>query len=137
MIICSNEEEEKSHIISKLHSCRRPFSQIFDDEQCQDYLKAHFTGKVESLSSSTSQMQLVTASDVDYEKYVDIIILYYQILSNSYRLLQLMCKTGNITAIRNGKVPLHPTDGGAATGKDKWCREGLCHCSPPRTTSIP
>ena len=73
MIICSNEEEEKSHIISKLHSCRQPFSQIFDDEQCQDYLKAHFTGKVESLSSFTSQMQLVTASDVDYEKYINII----------------------------------------------------------------
>ena len=56
---------------------------------------------------------------------------------HSYRLLQLMCKTGDITAIRNGKVPLYPTDGGAAAGKDKRCREDLCHCSPPRTTSIP
>ena len=70
MIICSNEEEERSHIISKLHSHRRPFAQIYDTDQCQHYLKAHFTGQVESLSSFPSQMQLVTASEVDYERYV-------------------------------------------------------------------
>ena len=70
VIICSNEEEEKSHIISKLHTHRRPFAQIYDTDQCQRYLKAHFTGEVESLSCSPSQMQLVTASEVDYEKYV-------------------------------------------------------------------
>jgi hypothetical protein len=141
VIICSNEEEEKSHIISKLHSCRRPFSQICDTKQCRSYLKAHFTGQVESLSPSTSQMQLITASSVDYEKYVHITqcsMLPTLYPSNSYPLLkQLMCKTGDITAIRNGKVPLHPTDGGAVAGKNKRCREGLCHCSSPWTTSIP
>jgi hypothetical protein len=68
VIICSNEEEEKSHIISKLHSCRRPFAQKLDTDQCQGYLKAHFTGQVESLSSYSSQMQPVMASAVDHEQ---------------------------------------------------------------------
>ena len=76
VIICSNEEEEKSHIISKLHTHRRPFAQIYDTDQCQRYLKTHFTGEVESLSSSPSQMQLVTASEVDYEKYVHEIFFF-------------------------------------------------------------
>ena len=69
VIICSNEEEEKSHIISKLHSCRRPFAQKLDTYQCQHYLKAHFTGQVESLSPSySSQMQPAMASAVDREQ---------------------------------------------------------------------
>ena len=70
VIICSKEEEEKSHIISKLHNHRRPFAQIYDTDKCQSYLKDHFTGQVESLSSYPSQIQLVTASEVDYERYV-------------------------------------------------------------------
>ena len=88
VIICSNEEEEKSHIISKLHTHRRPFAQICDTDQCQSYLKDHFTGKVESLSYSPSQMQLVTAPDVDYEKYAVHIILslYY------YLVYTVICK---------------------------------------------
>ena len=69
VIICSNEEEEKSHIISKLHSCRRPFAQKLDEDQCKRYLKTHFTGQVESLSSSySSQMQPAMASAVDHEQ---------------------------------------------------------------------
>ena len=66
MIICSNEEEEKSHIISKLHSCKRPFAQTLDSEQCQHYLKTHFTGQV---CSESSQMQPAMASIVDHERY--------------------------------------------------------------------
>ena len=68
VIVCSNEEEEKSHIISKLHSCRRPFAQKLDTDQCQRYLKAHFTGQVESLSASYSQLQPAMASAVDHEQ---------------------------------------------------------------------
>ena len=86
VIICSNEEEEKSHIISKLHTHRRPFAQICDTDQCQSYLKDHFTGKVESLSYSPSQMQLVTAPDVDYEKYTVHIIL------SLYLVYAVICK---------------------------------------------
>ena len=82
VIICSNEEEEKSHIISKLHTHRRPFAQICDTDQCQRYLKNHFTGKVESLSYSPSQMQLVTAPDVDYEKYAVLISIIFSIVTN-------------------------------------------------------
>lgn len=68
VIICSNEEEEKSHIISKLHSCRRPFPLMLDSEQCQRYLKAHFIDQTES--DASSQSQPATASKVDHETLV-------------------------------------------------------------------
>ena len=66
VIICSNEDEEKSHIISKLHSHKRPFALTLDSEQCQHYLKTHFTGQV--CSSLSAQMQPAMASIVDHER---------------------------------------------------------------------
>ena len=65
VIICSNEEEEKSLIVLKLHNCRRPFAQVLDVEQCQHYLKSHFT--------ESTHLQPNTASSVDHEKCVDYI----------------------------------------------------------------
>ena len=61
-------EEETSHIISKLHSCRRPFALTIDTEQCKRYLKTHFTGQVDPVSSS--QIQPAMASNVDHERLV-------------------------------------------------------------------
>ena len=66
VIICSNEEEEKSHIISKLHNCRRPFALTLDTEQCQRYLTSHFTGQIESFNSSQNPPAM--ASNIDHEK---------------------------------------------------------------------
>lgn len=64
MIICSNEDEEKSHVITKLHSYRRPFPVTMDSEQCKRYLKAHFTRQVESAAYSL----IHPASEIDHEK---------------------------------------------------------------------
>ena len=46
---------------------------------------------------------------------------------------QILCSAGDITPIRNGKVPLHPAHGGAAADEHAEHGEGVCHCSPPWT----
>ena len=64
VIICSNENEEKSLIISRLHRCRRQFAEPKNDDQLKCYLKAHFTGQMKSRA-----LLAFAASSVDCEKY--------------------------------------------------------------------
>lgn len=42
VIICSSEEEEKSHLISKLHFYRRPYPAMLPDTKFAEYLMGHF-----------------------------------------------------------------------------------------------
>lgn len=64
VIICGNENEEKSLVISRLHRCRRQFAEPKNDDQFKGYLKAHFTGKMKSRA-----VHALAASSVDQEKY--------------------------------------------------------------------
>ena len=69
MIICSNEEEEKSHFISKLHLFRRHFVTRTDLQEYRRYLTEHFTSQIQIEESSTSQYGTNTsASVVDHER---------------------------------------------------------------------
>ena len=43
VVICSKEDEDKSHIISRLHTFRRPVVPSLDENECRKYLEAHFT----------------------------------------------------------------------------------------------
>ena len=61
MIVCSNENEEKSLIITKLHNCRRQFAEPTNDNQIKQYLKAHFTAYLKSMPSHAS------AASVDHD----------------------------------------------------------------------
>ena len=69
VIICGNENEEKSLIISRLHRCRRQFAEPKNGDQFKSYLKAHFTGKMKSRT-----LQAFAASSIDQEKYCYYII---------------------------------------------------------------
>lgn len=64
VIICSNENEEKSLIISRLHRCRRQFAEPKNDDQLKCYLKVHFTDQMKSRA-----LHALAASSVDHEKY--------------------------------------------------------------------
>lgn len=61
-IICSNEEESKSHFISKLHLFRRPFVPPTDIQRFKHYLASKFTRKPEEVDSV-----ITSAAVVDYE----------------------------------------------------------------------
>lgn len=65
VIVCSNENEEQSHIINKLHRYRRQFAEPANDEQMRLYLKSHLTDKA---------LNDFAASVVDHEKYIMIIL---------------------------------------------------------------
>ena len=71
VIICSNEEESKSHFISKLHLFRRPSVPPNDLQRFKHYLASKFIRKPKEVAESTSKA--TSASVVDYEKcvYVD------------------------------------------------------------------
>ena len=43
VVICSKEDEEKSHIIYQLHNFERPEVPKLDERRCKEYLKTHFT----------------------------------------------------------------------------------------------
>ena len=64
VIICSNEEEEKSHFISKLHLYRRPFIPKSDIQEYKKYLAIHFTHQ------TREQGNFFPASVMDFEQYV-------------------------------------------------------------------
>ena len=67
VIICSNEDEEKSFLISKLHLYKRQFVPQTDIQEFKNYLTIHFTKQ----SYKTSRHEAETlASVVDQEKYV-------------------------------------------------------------------
>lgn len=65
VIVCSNEEEEKSHFISKLHLFRRPFIPKNDLQEYQKYLAIHFTNQADDMAVQYSGC---SASSVDIEQ---------------------------------------------------------------------
>ena len=70
MVICSNHEEEKSHIISKLHLYRRPYGVPADIAKYQHYLKCHFVDEDQPLypqHQTRGSLSSVAASMVDPE----------------------------------------------------------------------
>ncbi len=71
VVICSNEEVDKCHIISRLHIYRRAVNPELKVESCRDYLQAHFVPPME-LDSRSIPMADLYASTVDPNKYVHI-----------------------------------------------------------------
>lgn len=71
VIICSNEEEEKSYLISKLYLYERPYVQTREIslKDFKDYLIIHFTKQVKKAKNNSSFYECL-ASTVDFEKYV-------------------------------------------------------------------
>lgn len=70
MIICSKEEEEKSHIISKLHLYRRLAAPSFTGDELKQYLVSHFVhpeGEEEGEELVEDSTELY-ASTVDLDK---------------------------------------------------------------------
>ena len=68
MIVCSNQDEDKSHIVSKLQIYRKQFV-IPKDASYRDYLKYHFTLSVDGTEYPTHQQGiLMNASAVDLDK---------------------------------------------------------------------
>ena len=67
VIICSNEDEDKSHLISRLSTHRKQFTTLHDVSKFQEYLKSHFTTPM-----PTHQRPIVTkgvaASTVDFDQ---------------------------------------------------------------------
>lgn len=78
VIICSNEEEEKSYFISKLHLFKRPYVTQKDVVEIKYYLLNHFTKQVQKSGKSSYDVANM-ASVVDCIKYVhyDIIIIFF------------------------------------------------------------
>ena len=68
VIICSDEYEDKSHIISRLSSHRQHFSALHSVAKYREYLKTHFTFL--PAHQSVRAKQQVAASLVDCEKWV-------------------------------------------------------------------
>ena len=66
MIVCSNQDEDKCHIISKLEMYRKQFM-MPKDENFRDFLKQHFT--ISEDSSIHQHGVLINASVVDPDKY--------------------------------------------------------------------
>ena len=68
VIICSNEDEDKSYMVSKLQLYRRPLTTVYSDQECALYLKNHFTTL--SRAQSEAPGQRIWASEVDLDKLV-------------------------------------------------------------------
>ena len=69
VIICSNEDEDKSHMVSKLQLYRRPLITVYSDREFAIYLKNHFTTSSQRAQSRTVG-QTTLASEVDPDKLV-------------------------------------------------------------------
>ena len=67
VIICSNEEEGKSHVISKLQFYRRPYSALPPDASFAEYLLGHFRRWPES-AFKKGLSRATVASVVDRDK---------------------------------------------------------------------
>lgn len=70
VIICSNEEEEKSNIIAKLQTYRRPYQGIKADGEFMEYLKSYFIPQTNLVDENGV---IVKAAAVDIDKY-DIVL---------------------------------------------------------------
>lgn len=68
MIICSSQDEEKSHIISKLHMYRRQYVP-FQVTGYQQYLHQHFVSEGVHDYQTVASSPQVMASEVDRERY--------------------------------------------------------------------
>ncbi len=69
MLICSNEEEDKSHIISRLHNFRRTVHPKLVVNDCRNYLKAHFVYHSDmEIDHQSLAMSDLYASTVDPDK---------------------------------------------------------------------
>ena len=69
VVICSNVDEEKSHIISKLSLFRRPFIQMHHEEKYKKYLKNHMVFGSKSIASGQSMQSMDSLGiTVDHEK---------------------------------------------------------------------
>ena len=68
VIICSNEDEDKSHMVSKLQLYRRPLTTVYSDQDFALYLKNHFISW--SRAQSCSSEREIWASEVDLDKLV-------------------------------------------------------------------
>lgn len=64
MVICSNNDEEKSPVISKLDLYNRAYSTL-DAEKFEIYLKSHFVKENQQLSQELQCVKDVPASAVD------------------------------------------------------------------------
>ncbi len=83
IILCSNEGEDRSHIISCLHANRRQFDTItYDDKQnLKKYLNHHITKKFADVASDNSLSALdVYASSVDQDRLGKV---YFNVLCGS------------------------------------------------------
>ena len=68
-MICSNEEIEKSHIISKLQLYSRQYTASTDIQKFQHYLRSHFTMEAEMTAETEQQYGAeMAASVVDCEE---------------------------------------------------------------------
>ena len=66
VIICSNEQEEKSHFISKLYHFRRPYMPGIDKNDYRKYLYLHFTNRTQDFDFQADSC--MAASSVDFEQ---------------------------------------------------------------------
>ena len=67
MIVCSKEDEEKSHIISRLHLHKRPAVPRFSHDDFKQYLVSHFVNCEGEIKDHQTYLQdtKVYASAVD------------------------------------------------------------------------
>ena len=63
VIVCSNEDQSKSHMVAKLQNFKRPFSIIYKDADFSRYLSDHFTNWSKCFGGYD-----ILASDVDPSK---------------------------------------------------------------------
>ena len=71
VIICSNEEEELSYFISKLHIYKRAFVVPSIVQDYKDYLASKFIRSTQEVMDPSTQADgCIPASDVDSEWYV-------------------------------------------------------------------
>ena len=65
VIVCTNEGEERSHFISKLHAYQQQYTPIHTISDFCMYLKSKFT----TISSAQKQFKGLLACSVDHERY--------------------------------------------------------------------
>jgi hypothetical protein len=88
VIISSNEEEEMSHFISKLHLYRRPFFSRNGLSEFRSYLASKLTKHVEEMEYSA--VPSIPASVVDSQRYV---IMFSQLSTGSAACPGYKCKS--------------------------------------------
>ena len=69
VIICSSQDEEKCHIISKLHPYRRSYGVPRDMNMYKRYLQKHFVFDKGPAQQTKGTGTLNVASAVDRERY--------------------------------------------------------------------